>query len=1051
MSNNNGNHNGKQMLRPAIVIGPGGTGNQVVRRLKKMVREHYGDTPMLIHFMVMDTDAATFNDQNWAPLAELTELERLPLYDPQVPFADVRENAGAYPEIHEWLPPHVDVGLLDRQEGSGQIRMLGRMAFYKSFGFVERRLDYLFTQCQRIQRQLEAMQRYEFDTAADPVVYVVSSVCGGQGAGTVVDLAVALREMARNRFPSLNLIGVLALPSVFADRIPRENRSKTYAGTHAAMKEIDYLMHAPDKSKTRFRFPAPLDRVVTPQAPLFDICYLVDNCHGRGALSSAEEVYDQIATQLFLEIGTPFGARSESVRVNLNSVTGLELDKVHRTGRRYSGFGNHTITFDREKIVAWAGLKSTFLTVNDELLGAAAPAEEIERAVAEFSNQHKLGAAQLGDLLEAICPARTITEAQVTAAYAQDRPDAAELADDLWARLDAFHLRRAAELRSRMDARVRAMLNGEEEQAGEHLFASGSGLSPQSSVLNAFEALLDQWTRQRGIAATLDLTEAMLDQLRAVESTLRAEQQTHSPEAQQQRQAAEQTRDALSALAQQFHELRAETEDPPLWQRIWRAVRAFFNAETSAFDDLSDEDLSGELAAFDARAEELRHQYLNQFNQSVSHRLAAEVRAAAAELFAEFIAHLANARAQLQTLNQALTAAARKLGEELEQMDEDLQRSRYIGANTMRRDVTADYVEQYLQMRHTRAAEAIREWLLPAADFALVALEGRLDAEQLRRRYRDHYAADLLGRADRDSLAEMIERLHTRETDGSLTARIGEGLQFCLPFWDVRVPGNQFATEVLLVGLEQESPAVRDYLAAHTVAQRGQVYAQIVPTAQDSVILLSRIAHGASYYWHAQDENYYREYRQAQTFSHYPLHLHPEWRKLPEPIPEPQKYEQRVFALGIAYELIAVRGSAYYLDLERKYTLAGTTRHTTADWQTIPLLSAVRPLDQAPAPVIPTKADWIGDRSRWDTMQQFIADARMVSLVRERLQELFNQHGREAMREELGRYCREVLEPAIGELADDDPARHQLETELAEILEVTDELNPVASQLLLAR
>src|SRR5262245_28805167 len=67
MSNNNGNHNGnsngKQLLRPAIVIGAGGTGNQVVRRLKRLIQQHYGDTPTLLHFMVIDTDAATFNDQ----------------------------------------------------------------------------------------------------------------------------------------------------------------------------------------------------------------------------------------------------------------------------------------------------------------------------------------------------------------------------------------------------------------------------------------------------------------------------------------------------------------------------------------------------------------------------------------------------------------------------------------------------------------------------------------------------------------------------------------------------------------------------------------------------------------------------------------------------------------------------------------------------------------------------------------------------------------------------------------------------------------------------
>ncbi len=84
-------------------------------------------------------------------------------------------------------------------------------------------------------------------------------------------------------------------------------------------------------------------------------------------------------------------------------------------------------------------------------------------------------------------------------------------------------------------------------------------------------------------------------------------------------------------------------------------------------------------------------------------------------------------------------------------------------------------------------------------------------------------------------------------------------------------------------------------------------------------------------------------------------------------------------------------------------------------------------------------------------MQKFIADDRMVSLVREKLQELFNQQGREAMRGQLMRYCREVLELAIGELEEDDLARHQLEVELAEIREVIDELKLSTGRLELAR
>lgn len=1026
------NNNGKQLLRPAIVIGAGGTGNQVVRRLKAMIRQNYGDTPTLLHFMVLDTDAATFNDRHWSPLPELTPLERLPLYDQQVPFADVHENPGAYPEIHEWLPPTVDVGLLDRQEGSGQIRMLGRMAFYKSFGSFERRLDYLFTQCQRIQKQLEAMKQYEFDVAADPVVYIVSSVCGGQGSGVVIDLAVALREMARNRFPSLNLIGALALPSVFADRIPRENRSKTLANAHAAMKEIDYLMHNADKSRMRFRFPAPLDRVVVQQAPLFDICYLIDNCHGKGSLGSAEEVFDQIATQFFLEIGTPFGARSDSIRVNLNSVTGIERDKVYQTGRRYSGFGNHTITFDREKIVEWAGLKSTQAMIDDIL--RSVPADEITQAVDRFLEAHSLTESLAGHLLESLCSSREVTQEQVTAAYAQDRPGHDELADDLWARLDAFRLRRADELRARIDNRVRLTLEGTTDRPG---------IMPDS------DRIIDQWVRRCGVNASVTLTEALIDRLQSLTSFLRAESQSHHDQAREHHGQAELLRDELIEVAREQLRINQSDSEISLLARIWRAILAFFNGETlNVYDD---DEIARELEALELRAEEQRHQYLDHFNRTITHRLAAETREAAARMATEILAFLKDQAERLRGIEQQLADAAGRLNEELTELSDELDKSRYIGGATMRRDVTADYVEQYLQMRGARATGLVRDYLLPEGESSIAAIENRFDCDQLRTRFADHYANDILRRADRDSLAEMIERLHSNQTNGSLTSRIGEGLQFCLPFWNIRVPGNQFATEVLMVGLEQEYPSVRDFLEAHAIAQPGQVYAQIVPTAQDSVILISRIAHGASYYWHAQDENYFREYIQAMTSGNFFLHLRNEWRTLPEPVPVPHKFQRRVFILGLAYELIAVRGSAYYLDPQRHYSLVGTTRHNTADWLTIPLLSAVQPQDPPPLPATPDKKDLIGDRSRWETMQTFVEDERMVLSVREKLSEMFNDIGREAMREGLEMYCREVLEPAIEELGDEDLARVQLEIELAETLEIIEDLRPVIGNLVLVR
>jgi len=58
------------------------------------------------------------------------------------------------------------------------------------------------------------------------------------------------------------------------------------------------------------------------------------------------------------------------------------------------------------------------------------------------------------------------------------------------------------------------------------------------------------------------------------------------------------------------------------------------------------------------------------------------------------------------------------------------------------------------------------------------------------------------------------EKRRTAPTNGGGASRIGEGLQFCLPFWNICVPGSQYATEAPPVGLEGNNTTARDYLEA---------------------------------------------------------------------------------------------------------------------------------------------------------------------------------------------------------------------------------------------
>jgi len=1029
--------NGKKpMLKPAIVIGLGGTGNQVVRRLKKLINDQYGNTPTLLNFLVVDTDEDTYNNQSWAPFPALTELEQVPLYDPQVPFSDVCDNPGAYPEIQDWLLPSVDVGLLDRQDGAGQVRMLGRVAFYKSFPFFERRIDHFFDQCQRIQNRLDAMQRYDFNVETDPVVYLVSSICGGQGAGSFMDAAVSLRALAAGRFPRLNLIGVLTMPSVYADLVPRENWSKVCANAHAAIKEMDYLMHSGDKSKMQFRFPAPIGRTITPQAPLFDLCYLVDNRHQRGSLNNEKEVYDQIAAQLFLEIGTPFGARSDSIRVNLTTVAGIEVDRVYHTGRRYSGFGNHTISFDREKIVALASLKSTYLIIHDRLLGNGLTLDETESAVAELVSRHRLDGSQTDDLVDALITSREVSQELATNAYSLERPDHSRFGVDLWARFDAFWLRRAPELRIQMERRSQEKLDGAEGHRG---------------LIADLEEMVNNCIRQRGVAGALELVTEMLARLRVFESLMRKEHEQNRAQARRFFQEAEGARTALTNIGQQLGQLRGIAEGGTLFSRLWRILGSLATFGLWRPGAADEENRARQFQELNLCAQDQRNMFLSSVNSAVEYRLAEEARDIAARLYAESIARLADTRDRLEPIKTLLEESGRLSLEELNREITEANRTPFISGNTMRRDVTADYVDQYHQMHVRAATDEMLKWLLPEDEDALAALESRCDGERLRQKFYDRYAEDILRRKDRDGLAEMINRFNSGHAGGSLTNRLGEGLRFCLPFWDIRVPGNQFTTEVLLVGLAQHHPAVESYLDAHAAAQRGEVLPQVVPTGQDSVILISRVAHGASYYWHAQDETYFREYTQAIETSPYPVHLRKEWRQLPEPIPDPNKYERRVFALGVAYEYIAVRGAAYYLDPQRKYSLVDTARQDTPDWKSIPLIEATGQTGPPGPAVAPANEDRLDDNNRTEAMTKFAEVDRQVADVQGKLTELFNQHGRDRMRHQIERYCKEVLAPAIKELGEDDKARHQLEVELAAIEEVISELRLATGWLKLER
>ncbi|MEX6776203.1 tubulin-like doman-containing protein, partial [Limnospira fusiformis NRMCF6962] len=117
---------------PTLIIGVGGTGLEVISRVRRLIVESYGSLEKLpvVGFLHIDTDER--------PRVKKPEMAGPPLEDYEEFWAHVtfeeakkiKENPTTYSWYHDWLPPELTVLQLVSQQGAGQIRACGRFAFF---------------------------------------------------------------------------------------------------------------------------------------------------------------------------------------------------------------------------------------------------------------------------------------------------------------------------------------------------------------------------------------------------------------------------------------------------------------------------------------------------------------------------------------------------------------------------------------------------------------------------------------------------------------------------------------------------------------------------------------------------------------------------------------------------------------------------------------------------------------------------------------------------------------------------------------------------------
>ena len=272
-------------INRTICIGLGGTGRDVLMRIRRLIVERYGDFKQLpiISFVHIDTDKATSNitglrtgntyhgvDLRFSDAEKVAAIMTRSEVDNMTRELSRRASnydgsPGVYKNIESWFPPQLLKNLKAIDEGAQAIRPVGRLAFFHNYRKIKAAIE---SAEQRTRGHEAFMIRSNWSVENKLNVFVVGSLCGGTGSGIFLDIAYCLRQMYGN--DGAQIVGYLIMSPELYGNAPDKN-----ANTYAALKELNYYATA----RTTFKAEYDLQYLefVEESRPPFEYVYLVSN------------------------------------------------------------------------------------------------------------------------------------------------------------------------------------------------------------------------------------------------------------------------------------------------------------------------------------------------------------------------------------------------------------------------------------------------------------------------------------------------------------------------------------------------------------------------------------------------------------------------------------------------------------------------------------------------------------------------------------------------------------------------------------------------------
>lgn len=351
-----------EKLRPTLFIGVGGTGMEVMLRVRRhIVNALWGsgtnrvrvdsltDFPV-VQFINFDLDAGATvesgKSQKQDALYELikfTDEERIVESFDIEKYSRDDDSLGRFPHIQSWsplTPKRIRELGIDPSKGAGQIRAISRLYFFDKY---QKARDQIRLKLRSLKSGLSKdhqLKRLGLELAQDKFkIVVICSVAGGTGSGSFLDMGWLASWIARDAVDSAEVELVLFMPSGFQGA----GKDRTEANGYAALMELETAMRGGAVGHYLTRWDA-YDKPKLAIKP-YDEVYLVDSGNvAQQHTGDIKDVYQMVGDALFEDFASAdFANKKRSIAVNQRQHKIVPLSPPVTAGR----YGDMKLTYHK--------------------------------------------------------------------------------------------------------------------------------------------------------------------------------------------------------------------------------------------------------------------------------------------------------------------------------------------------------------------------------------------------------------------------------------------------------------------------------------------------------------------------------------------------------------------------------------------------------------------------------------------------------------------------------------------------------------------------------